>query len=141
MNRPVYETSENITAEDSVAESIAKSWDIKLVKLKKLYPFDRAFIFEEEITGLLEIKCRNYASTDFPTYLFSAEKVRWAHQFMKSFDVSCYLAVKWTDRIGWHKIRPTGYALRLGGRKDRADDQDIEPCVFIPMSQFDKLTK
>lgn len=26
--------------------------------------------------------------------------------------------------------------VRIGGRRDRGDWQDVEPCVFIPISEF-----
>lgn len=136
--RPVYETEQNLSQEQAVALTISKAWDIGVRKLKKLYPFDWAFIYEGEVTGFLEIKCRTNASADYADYMISADKIRWACSMISAFDCRCILAVQWTDRLGAHNINPEqfNYVLEMGGRNDRGDDQDIEPVVKIPLKWF-----
>jgi hypothetical protein len=141
MTRPVYETALNKSAEDEVADQIAKAWDIQLVKLKPLYRFDRAFIFENEITGYCEIKCRTNKSTDYPTYLLSMDKYTAATALNQLMEKSVYLVVAWTDITGWVKlVYNPEWRVKMGGRMDRNDEQDMEPCVFIPVKDFKALT-
>lgn len=138
-NRPIYETPADVAREDAVAAKLSAKWDIRVVKLKPLYPFDRAFVnVEGDLTALLEIKCRTTPMGQYPDYLLSLDKYQKAITY-ETAGLPVYLAVQWTDVLGWHKINHKqldSYSFRLGGRTDRDDAQDVEPCVFIPTWMF-----
>lgn len=138
--RPIYETPANIAAENAVSEAISKLWDIKIVKLKRLYPFDRAVIRDKEITGFLEIKCRPNPKDQYPEYMISLDKIRWALEIRQTLGHPCFLAVQWTDQLGIHRIdSKMDYWVGMGGRIDRNDPQDMEPVVMINTKWFKNL--
>ena len=140
--RPIYENEENISNEVEVAGQIAKAWAMETVKLKRLYPFDWGVVDSrtKQVVGFIEIKCRTNPSSQYPTYMISAEKVRWAIDTTITFAVRCFIAVKWTDMTGVHRVNPDSkYHLFMGGRDDRNDSQDIEPVCLIPIRLFDVL--
>ena len=141
MTRPIYETQENLSNEDRVAQTIARWSGVEIIKLGPKYSFDRALIQKGEITGFMEIKCRTNPSTQYPDYLISAHKMFHALLWKDLLGMNVFLAVQWTDRLGYHEIDPKNdYPCRLAGRTDRDDTQDLEPCLFIPIAWFKTVT-
>ena len=52
----------------------------------------------------------------------------------------CRLAVMWTDNWGYTDLALTPeIVVSMGGRRDRGDEQDIEPVHLIPIFSF-KIT-
>jgi hypothetical protein len=54
------------------------------------------------------------------------------------------LVVKFTDNLYHCEIHLLSYAqitISMGGRTDRSDEQDIEPCVFFDIDLFKKVIK
>lgn len=135
--RPIYETLADASRENQVSDWLARHYGCEVVKLKPLYQFDRALVMDGEIQGYAEIKCRTTPSTQYKSYLISGDKMVKALAWRKLAGVPCYLVVAWTDAIGVFLIEADrDYTVRIGGRKDRADNQDLEPCFFIPLSWF-----
>lgn len=140
MTRPTYETSSDVKHECEVALKVATDWGIQVVKLKPKYPCDWAFVWNGEVTGYMEIKCRTHVYGAYPTYLISAEKIRYALTVWREFEIPVVLVVAWTDFIGYIKVRPPwNYKIRVAGRTDREDEQDVEPCFFIPCADFKEV--
>lgn len=137
MTRPVYETNADLSREQEVSDWLANYWRCEVVKLKPLYQFDRALIQDGEIQAFAEIKCRTNPSTQYKSYLISGDKMLKALAWRKLSGVPCQLVVAWTDAIGIFQVEDDReYTVKIGGRKDRADQQDLEPCFFIPLSWF-----
>lgn len=140
MNRPIYETTANLTKEGQVAQKICSWAGVTMKKLSPKYPFDRAIIHAGEITGFLEIKVRTNRSDLYPDYLISAAKLFHAMNWKRQTGISCFLAVQWLDLLGYHEIDPDkNYDCRLAGRVDRGDEQDLEPCFFVPVGWFKRV--
>lgn len=89
---------------------------------------------------VVEVKCRNNASTRYPTLMIDADKVLRGLELAKSYGVRYMLVVQWTDLCG--AIMPEGVlAVRTGGRYDRNDPADIDDVTDYPVSMFDVLWK
>ena len=53
-----------------------------------------------------------------------------------------YLVVKFSDGLYYCEVSLLSYAqltISFGGRTDRADAQDVEPCVFFDTNLFKKV--
>jgi hypothetical protein len=71
----------------------------------------------------------------YATYAISARKIESMLSQAHHLGLNALLIARWTDAVGWHKIQP-GYEVRVGGRRDRGDQADIEPMCHIPVSRF-----
>jgi hypothetical protein len=135
--RPIYETPADQSREEQVRVWLERHCRCTAVKLKPLYQFDHALVQDGEIQGFAEIKCRTFPSTQYRSYLISGDKMVKALAWRELAGVPCYLVVAWTDAIGMFLIEPgQDYTVKLGGRKDRKDPQDLEPCFYIPLGWF-----
>lgn len=137
MTRPAYETPDNLSKEQQVADLIARTQGVEIIKLASKYVFDYAIVNKGEITGFMEIKVRTNPSTQYPDYLISADKMFRALLWKEQLGMNVFLIVQWTDKLGCHEIlTENDYPCRLAGRTDRGDVQDLEPCLFVPVAWF-----
>lgn len=137
--RPMYESKDDLFNEQAVASYIAaKRPGLFWRKLPVAYPLDYAFFDgKNNLRFFAEIKCRRVASTNFPTFILSLHKWDSGNRIANGA-VPVYLIVRWTDRIGSLRFRPVTREcdIRLGGRTDRKDVQDMEPVIHLPTKNF-----
>jgi hypothetical protein len=93
--------------------------------------------------GVMEIKARNYASEELARMgglILSAHKWATAAQWHGIHKMTFVLALDLPDGLFTLSVSPEEawpvYPIVLGGRTDRGDEHDIEPCCMIPMSAF-----
>jgi len=65
MARPIYETAKDRTNEEDIANQIAERYNAKAVKAKRLYGLDWFFERDGYVVGMVEIKARRCASSDY----------------------------------------------------------------------------
>ena len=137
--RPLYESSTDISNEAAVVAEVSKKWRRHFDKLPIKYGVDYCVTKGADIVAFAEVKCRNYSYSEIDKmggYMISAHKWVIGGTFADAIGVPLVLIVKLTDGIWWTKERSK--KLILGGRKDRNDPQDVEPCILIPMKSFVK---
>lgn len=141
--RPTYETKDNMAREHAVLETLRQVWHpVVITKLPPKYALD-AFADWGTNQALLEVKCRNCASTTYKTYMLSMRKVREGLDHAALIKQGAFLlVVEWTDGLF---VCDVGEAIEhwhvdIGGRADRGDSQDIEPVVHIPVNRFHRIT-
>lgn len=141
LTRPLYERGKDRENERAVAEWLARrrSDQLSAVQMPKRYPVDYALIdgygtFHE----WLEIKCRTNAMGAYPDYMVSLEKVRGMFDLARFTALPARLIVRWEDCLGSLTF-PVTYDIRMGGRKDRGDAQDMEPMAHFAVADFDIL--
>ena len=59
----------------------------------------------------------------------------------RKIGINCILLVQWADSMGGVQMSNEYWSVRVGGRKDRNDWQDIEPVTHIPISEFKDVIK
>lgn len=140
MKRPIYETDDNRKKERTVADKIEKALGYTLRKLPIRYGLDYAAFQNDRLAKWFEIKGRTNPRDQYPTYMISLGKFLAARSLFDATGVGAALVVQWTDSAGLYNIR-NGHALdvRMGGRTDRGDRQDIEPTVHINVGDFIEL--
>lgn len=139
MNRPKYETAENLAAEEQIAEQISVLWKASLTKLPIRYKLDYAAERNGRIVAWIEVKTRKYKKSDFDTFMLSLDKYLAAIEIGKVTNLPVTLVVRWTDKIGYVDLMNCRGVVKMGGRKDRNDSQDIQPAVYIPIDDFKGL--
>lgn len=137
--RPRYETSRDRSEEVAVAARLAELFGLSPKKLPESYTVDYALIDGGGVVKLLvEVKRRKVRWNTYPTLLLSMRKVDVARGMSDRSGLPALLAVQWDDRLGLVRLRedePPG-RITYGGRQDRRDWQDLEPCYQIPLDAF-----
>jgi hypothetical protein len=135
--RPNYETSEDLSKEAlAIQKFIARfGGAVEFAKLPIQYKMDFCLIDDETVCTFVEVKCRTNKKTAYSTYIISMSKIVVAKAY-NDIGIKCILLVQWTDEMGWVDLSNNEWPVKIGGRKDRGDWQDIEPVAHIPISEF-----
>jgi hypothetical protein len=141
--RPIYETTEDLKNERDVADYLSSIWGCEFVKLKISYGLDFAVVKGNEVVSVAEVKCRNYTSDQIDRLgglMLSASKAHRAGEWMNRHEIQFLLIAKLKDGLFISAIEDwSPYDVKIAGRTDRGDWQDVEPCCMIPMSEFKKM--
>jgi hypothetical protein len=144
-NLPWYETDATLGQESIVFRIIARRWNCIAVKLPVAYRLDFALTRDNKVLSFCEFKNRNYTMNQFDDwggYLLSLHKWTEAQSMCKSTGVPFVLVVKTIDNKIWYSVFKDDFfkfPTTIGGRKDRNDSRDIEPCVLIDVNKFTLL--
>jgi hypothetical protein len=118
----------------------------KFAKVPLAYPFDFVIIGDDDaIIAGVEVKVRSYAMGKLPDLFVSALKLQRMSDWYLTTGIETYLLVDALDglfyvRICSHRLcvwSSKGY-MRMAGRTDRDDPQDVEACFHIPINEFSK---
>ena len=144
MSRPLYETPADLSNEAAVLDLISKKWGAVYHKLPIRYHLDYvATNSKGHVVGYVEIKVRKHSMQQIDQwggYMLSLAKLQTAESLCRISKSAFVLVVKCPEGVYWVKITNfTGYPVRIAGRTDRGDSQDVEPCVMIPAKSFTSL--
>lgn len=143
MSRPLYEKQADLDKERSLADKLSEKWNCQLVKMPIKYHLDYAMLRDEKIVGFCEMKSPNYSLSDFKRFggfFISLDKFMSANKLNSSTMLPCFIVLNASDGIwyaSFHDAKLT--AIKMKGRKDRKDWQDMEPCVVLDTDQFKLL--
>ena len=151
-HRPVYETREDLAAEEEAAKTIGETLQrqdpsLYMIKTSALYPYDYLMMKKQPddkngswvlstVEGLIEIKVRTNVFKKYSTYMISLQKVVNCVSHADIIGCDFFLYVQWTNGIGWWKFDRNQYTVNFGGRTDRGDSADVEPMLYIPIEHF-----
>lgn len=148
MRRPLYESAADLKNEKAIVSFLEERWNCEADKLKIACEVDYSLTKNGKIVGIMEIKCRKY---DYKTLdgwggvILSAHKWQAAKRWKETHSIAFILALGLPDGVFVLRIKAgqnwPPLQLITGGRRDRNDPQDIEPCVLIPMKLFEKVNK
>ena len=127
--------------EKAFKTDIEKRWGCQLKKLAIVYGFDYAVVKGSEIRGFLELKNRNFQTTDFNDSIINLNKWMKAKELRDATGLPTILACRYKDKDIFCKITmETDYKLKWGARtKNTRDWQDIQPAVHINIKEFKEL--
>ena len=95
MNRPLYESRHDLERERRVIEKITPD-GVEAYKLPIHNHLDFAMVRDGNITGLVEVRCRN-AKRKYSTFYCNWSKVISARDMSNYCNCPAYLFVQWTD--------------------------------------------
>jgi hypothetical protein len=141
--RPKYETKRNLLNEEETLKIFCLNMQCTYSKIRKIdgYSPDASFWRAGERVAIGEVKIRTCRKDNYPTYLISKGKVdslvdRW-------HPTPAFLIVRWKGSgIYWVRLNDDGrqrWDVLPGGRVDRGDEQDIEDCYHVPITEFTRL--
>jgi hypothetical protein len=138
-----YYTQEHYTSEELVRKHLENLYNLDLRRNKTLYKYDISVVKNGVVTGLLELKRRNYPYGKYDTYTVSLDKIREGVVYSLYLGIPCTLVVFFSCgtlvsyRIDAQQVK--GFDITYGGRTDRNDPNDLEPLVNIPIAFFKVL--
>lgn len=139
--RKSYETTASRRAEEAVGRVVAKRIGLEVRQMPLKYPVDFAFAAGTEVRAFAEIKCREHHFGAFPTLILGLNKWAACRRLSEFSGVPALLVVRFGSEIRWCRMPDHGLDVRIGGREDRGDWQDVEPVVHVPVRIFEQLDK
>jgi hypothetical protein len=153
MARPMYETEEDLAREREIIKRLCNAWRCEAAKLPIKYALDYALIRDEQIIAWCEVRDRSGGRgwsfdelDEMGGYMLSLAKWDMARTLSYLSHLPFTLVVKCTDAtraatFSHGNFLP--YRPSMAGRtfESRGDWQDVEPCVFIPIENFDRVIK
>lgn len=136
--RPLYERPQDRAKEQAIIGQIERAWNVKAAKLKTALKLDYALAREGAVVAFAEVKARTYSweqIDELGGYMLSLDKWTQARQLCAGLPFS--LVVEAAGEVRSFTTRfDLPFPVTLGGRKDRNDWQDVEPCILIPVQHF-----
>lgn len=138
--RPIYEGSGDLDNERTVITKLCEEWDMEAAKLPITYNVDYGLFKDSKLRAWVEVKCRSCGIDQYDTYFISAKKILNGVFLSQNTGSPFILAVQWTDALGYINIKSdTKFDIRIGGRRDRNDWQDVEPMAHFSTRDFNIL--
>ena len=136
--RPIYENGATLAAEEATIRRVADRWGVTFQKLPIQYRVDWALIRDGKVACWCECKRRHNNKGKYPSLMLSLSKVTHGLELARQTGLPFLVVVEWDDCLAyWKADRISG--VRLGGRVDRGDWQDVEPVVDIGIELFTEL--
>jgi hypothetical protein len=142
VSRPYYERDRDLANEQKIVEACcrASGKSLHAVKLPLSYTVDWGIFHDDSLLLWAEGKRRFNERKLYPTFILSCRKYLSGMDLGRISGKPFVLIVEWNDGIFRHVCDGTATRdIRVGGRRDRGDWQDIEPVVHIPVEQFTEV--
>ena len=141
MNRPIYETQDDLDGELAMMTRLCARKGHHFRKLPISYRLD--FVVHEAGSNkpLCFVECRKRSTTmdKYPTYMVSLNKVLFAKKLATACMVKAYLLVEFTDGLGILDFNEP-FDVRIGGHNNRGDWQDIELVAYYDIKKMRRVT-
>lgn len=132
---PLYETETNRRNEYRVMSALANSGHT-VAPLGCRSPGDFICVMHGR-TYITEYKKRAHMFGSYPTVIIPEQKLRRCLSLAEEMGISFLYIVEFDD--GVYACQPHDYEVRLGGRTDRGDPNDIHKVAHINISQFREI--
>lgn len=136
--RPVYETPEDLKRQEAVARVFENEWKCKLVRNKALDPIDYNVVRNDtQVVAFAEVKCRAVESSRYDSIILSLRKAVTGVMQSELTGKPFMLLVGFEDCYAHVPIKRDHLSrIKIAGRTDRGDPDDMEACIEIPSDHF-----
>ena len=139
MSRPIYENEQSKADEARIILSFCEGvytesgQEFTPIKLPMRHKVDYALCSgDKTIRAFAEVKKRDIPSDKYREILLSFDKYD-AMVRLTEYGFKCILVFEFHDGIFYVDVKNiVDCKIGIGGRTDRNDPEDIEPCIFIP---------
>lgn len=137
--RPHYETQASLKIELEIVTAWGKRMNAEPRKLPSgpRYSIDFAMMRGEEVAALAEIKDRPGWKYAYGNIFLGLSKVRELFLYERMGIKSFFVVRLYGHSIHHWRCTQSITDVAWKGRTDRDDPKDQEPCVLIPISQFE----
>lgn len=140
MSRPVYERTADLQREMDAVALMGQRWGVTFAKTPKFYAIDFCMVDQlGRVCGWLEVKGKTFPRSTYPTFFTSTEKLLRLVRMGQFTGLPSILVCSWADGVFYTQPTPQDcrrWAIKVGGRVDRGDADDLEPVTHIPVGEF-----
>lgn len=137
MEREKFETDEDRRKEDKVKNVLELMLNRRFEKTDDSCPWDYEVYDVQLLTGLAEIKCRNFRADSLPDFRVSKRKVDKMLAAAEEKKVRAAVFADFEDSIRWFPVE-RAFVEKLPvvfwGRSEPRDIFDSEDCYAVPMA-------
>jgi len=140
--RPKYETEAHRKQERDFVGYLEGVFKCKILKVPHRYKVDAIGVRGEAETGVFWFELKQRRKRWNP-YMISVRKLWSGVELARATGMPFYLCIRFPKSDFAGKITPKflrSLGVGVGGRKDRGDSGDVEPCAFIPLERMDRIT-
>lgn len=143
--RPAYETDGDRHAEAVVMFDVQRIHKVGTRRIRKFFPVDYVIVDGPYVTKWVEVKCRNYTLQELNHnggLFLSALKVANIDALARATGITACVVAGLRDGVYVADLPSPGtapLAIVFGGRVDRDDPADVEPCVCVPAHAWRKI--
>lgn len=140
--RPQYENDHHRKQERDFVGYLEWVFRCDIYKVPKRYKVDAMGVRGEKDEGIFWFELKQRRKRWDP-YMISVRKLWSGVELARATGMPFYLCIRFPKRDYAGKITPKflrSLSVGLGGRKDRDDSGDVEPCVFIPLERMERIT-
>lgn len=135
MNRPMYESKDDLRREEAVISEFCQIYNLDKKKLPYTQKIDFALYKRDRIYAFVEVKCRVFNKDKYNTMFINLDKVQAARSLTEVTGIRTLLLVCWADVMG-HIDFTEDFEVQLGGRTDRNDVLDFGIVAHFPIDKF-----
>lgn len=140
FHRPQYETEADREREREVADFMRERFRVRYVQMPQRYPADLLIYNPDGTTrSWIEVKSRNIAFGTYDHLILSLEKVIGLQLLARASGMPAYICANLNDGRFLMPCPAGPVRIDVGGRRDRGDPEDIEPCAVLPWSDFTRM--
>lgn len=141
--RPLYESEADRENEEQVAKTLATKYECDFFKLPIAYKADYAFLRDDKVVGLVEVRCRNVPFAQYSTIMLSVHKRMDCLALADALGVPVIFAVRYQDGLYTINLNEIPDFASVGGRNQKTmrDPQDIEIVFHYKTDRLKKITK
>jgi len=138
--RQIYETQIDLDNEKSIRKTIETACGMHLRKMSIKYSLDFIGFRNGKAVAVIEVKKRHNRYSKYKTVILSLAKWNRGVEFHRVNDLKFIFCVQFDDGYFFYEYQNDDkFNVEIGGRRDRNDDQDIEPVIHIPIVRMKKL--
>ena len=131
-----WETQTDRDNEEAVARRYATIMNCQYRKLHKGLKADYAFLRDDKVVALVEVKCRKVASLQYPTIMLSVHKWIDMLNMAERMNVPAMFVVRFTDTILALNLSTAPECIEVGGRGAIRDERDHDLVAFFDIAKM-----
>lgn len=143
--RPDYVTSADEDREREVADILKSKLSVDEVrKNPRFFPMDLSLLRNGTVVCFAEVKSRNFESTEYPDVFLSVARAINMSNFASVTGLPVLLVWNFVDAMMGISIRKgleAPWPIKMAGRTDRNDTDDIEPMFMVPVHKLKILQR
>lgn len=141
MTGKLYETAMDLQHEKRIAQAIIDATNWKLHKLPIKYRADYIATDRNDIGhSIIEIKKRGICKNQYEHVFISLDKHEYCSGLSDKYQLDFYYFVEFMDGLHFSK-NPVPDRIKMTGRRDRDDKDDIEPIALLPNVDFSPINQ
>ena len=141
--RKIYETTKDLANENDIAEKLSHYFKAAFDKLPLSYGLDYLVTRKDKVIGVCEVKRRHMNHDTYEDFMISMLKFNKGLDFFHKYGIRFSLVIQFDDKLMRYVYKEGDLdkiKIQFSGRTTQTrDSADLEPCMHIPLTMFQKV--